>query len=306
MKLAPVILFTFNRPKHAEKTLKALAENELANETNLYIFSDGPRNDNDIPNVKSVREIINYFKNENKFLSVQICESKINKGLAKSVVSGVTKIFSKYNSVIVLEDDLITSVDFLKFMNSSLARYENDKTVGSLSGYNPLKKMPEDYKYDVYFTTRTCSLGWATWKKDWDDVDWTAKAYNKFKRSYKQRLSFNSTGFDRAKRLDRQMLKDAKSWSILFGFDIFIKKKNTLYASNSKLIHIGWDGTGTHSSDNNVQKFNDKTEISEYPLNFPKEIVLENRLMKLQRELFGADLKVKIKDFIVYIKNFIK
>ena len=304
MKLAPVVLFTFNRPKHTSQTLNALVKNELVEQTELYIFSDGPRNNEDLIKIKEVRTLLKAIKSENIFKKVIIFESKENKGLANSVISGVSQVFSEYNSVIVLEDDLVTSNDFLKFMNICLHKYKGNDKIGCFTGYNPLKKMPTDYNQDVYFSTRTNSLGWATWKNIWNNVDWEARVYNRFKKSFKQRKLFNATGYDRAKRLDLQMQKDAKSWSILFGFDNFINNKYTVYPKDSKLIHIGWDGTGTHSGED-IDKFNDKYKISKYPLKLPNEIVLEKGLIKLQRKLFGDGFIIKVKDVLIFIKNFL-
>ena len=40
--LTPVVLFAYNRPDHLRRTVAALAANELAADTDLIIFSDGP------------------------------------------------------------------------------------------------------------------------------------------------------------------------------------------------------------------------------------------------------------------------
>jgi len=303
MKLAPVILFTFNRPKHTEQTLKALEANEFSSNTNLYIYSDGPKSKEDFTKIKEVREVIQTTKTKNRFKSIKVIESKENKGLANSIISGVSQVFLEYNSVIVLEDDLISSNDFLQYMNSCLKKYKNNDEVGCVSGYNPLKKIPNNYKYDAYFSTRTNSLGWATWKRNWSNVDWKAKAYNRFKKSFRLRTAFNSTGYDRANRLDRQINRDAKSWSIIFGFDLFIKNKYTVFPVDSKIIHIGWDGSGTHLS-GGTRDFNDTHKVSKYPLLFPTEILLDKEIIKMNRKLFGDSFLMKIKDILMFIKHF--
>ena len=43
MNTAPIIVFAYNRPDHLRKTLTWLGQNELANESTLYIFCDGPK-----------------------------------------------------------------------------------------------------------------------------------------------------------------------------------------------------------------------------------------------------------------------
>ena len=55
---APVALFVYNRPEHTKRTLDALSENELAHHTDLFIYSDGPKDLADGSRVEAVREII--------------------------------------------------------------------------------------------------------------------------------------------------------------------------------------------------------------------------------------------------------
>ena len=43
MKLAPVIIFNYNRPDHSLRTWEALAQNQFAAETELYLYCDGPK-----------------------------------------------------------------------------------------------------------------------------------------------------------------------------------------------------------------------------------------------------------------------
>ena len=47
MKYAPIALFVYNRPEHTKKTLEALQKNTLAQNSELFIFSDGPKNNQD-------------------------------------------------------------------------------------------------------------------------------------------------------------------------------------------------------------------------------------------------------------------
>ena len=114
MKLAPIAIFTFNRLEHTKNTIEALIQNDLASESELFIFSDGARNLDEEIKVNEVRQ---YIKQINGFKKINIIEAKKNKGLGKSVIDGVTKIINKYGKIIVVEDDLITSKKFLKYMN---------------------------------------------------------------------------------------------------------------------------------------------------------------------------------------------
>lgn len=142
-KLAPIVLFVYNRKDHTEQTIEALKKNDLAIESDLFIYSDATKNDVNSDAVKEVRE---YIKTINGFKSITIVERKNNMGLAKSVVSGVSEIVNKYGKVIVLEDDLITAPQFLRYMNKNLENYEKVEDVISIHGYNyPIKNIEKHF-----------------------------------------------------------------------------------------------------------------------------------------------------------------
>src|SRR5437879_4595151 len=117
MKTAPIALFAYNRPEHTRRTVEALRRNDLAAESDLFIFSDGAPTPEAAESVQKVR---NYAGSIEGFRSVHIIARERNFGLAESIVGGVTKVCSEVGRVIVLEDDLVTSPHFLRFMNEAL------------------------------------------------------------------------------------------------------------------------------------------------------------------------------------------
>ena len=58
---APVVLFTYNRPEHTRNTIEALAKNQLADQTDLYVFSDAAKKAGDVGKVEQIRS---YVENE--------------------------------------------------------------------------------------------------------------------------------------------------------------------------------------------------------------------------------------------------
>ena len=161
--LAPIVLFTFNRLVHTQKTIETLSNSELASQSHLFIYSDQARYSQDIEAVKSVREYLDQVSGFKKITKVYQDE---NIGLANSIIGGVSDVFNEYERVIVLEDDLETSPTFLRFMNQALDFYSPEQ-VWSIGGYSPRIQMPKDYKYDTYLAYRNCSWGSATWKQNW-------------------------------------------------------------------------------------------------------------------------------------------
>lgn len=242
---APVVLFVYNRLDHVEKTLTALSNNHLAKESDIYIFSDGPKTDKDNAKVVEVRNYIAAEKWKQLFKSVTIISSTKNKGLANSIISGVTDIIDKNGRVIVIEDDCISSPDFLTFMNDCLDFYEESNNIWSIGGYTFNINYPNDYSYDIYLMGRTCSYAWATWKDRWDRVDWDVKTYSRFKYNFCQRKKFNEYGLDRSKMLDEQQLGIKNSWAIRFCYAMFENNMLTVYPRHTKIQNIGYT-EGTH------------------------------------------------------------
>ena len=114
--LAPICLFTYNRLEETKQTVEALKNNFLAKQSELFIFSDGPKYIDNTLEVDSVRAFV---KTISGFKKITINESIKNMGLASSIINGVSKVIKTYDSVIVLEDDLITSANFLNCKNQA-------------------------------------------------------------------------------------------------------------------------------------------------------------------------------------------
>lgn len=244
LNLAPILLFTYRRVP--TKTIESLLKNSLAKESNLFIFSDGSKNEKDKNDVLTVR---NYIKTIKGFKSLKIVESPKNKGLANSIINGVTNIIEQYNKVIVLEDDLIISNDFLSFMNEGLNFYENDKSIWSMAGYSPRLPCLTNYNFDVYLSPRASSWGWATWKDRWDSIDWEAKDFKKLKQDKKKQKQFNIGGNDMYKMLELQMLGKIDSWAIRWCFSQFLQDRYTVFPKKSKIVNDGFtDNKGTHNT----------------------------------------------------------
>ena len=160
--LAPIIIFTYRRTP--DKLINSVLKNNLAQQSEVIIYSDGNKNKNDLEDVKEVRKYLHTIEG---FKNTKIIESEKNKGLANSIIDGVSEIINKYDKVIVLEDDLIVSNDFLDYMNNALNFYEKDKKIWSISGYGPKLPCLENYYDDIYLSVRGSSWGWATWKDRW-------------------------------------------------------------------------------------------------------------------------------------------
>ena len=251
MKLAPVILFVYRRD--VKKTIDSLLKNNLANQTDLFIYSDGAKNDKDLDDISIVRD---YIKEIHGFKSIMIINSAKNKGLANSIIDGVTEIINEHGNVIVLEDDLIVSEDFLEYMNNALNYYNNDRMIWSISGFGPNLPCLYNYNKSLYLSPRASSWGWASWKDQWNSVDWLSKDFYDLKKDVKLRGMFELGGNDMYKMLELQMLGKIDSWAIRWCFSQFLQTKYTVYPVKSKIINNGFfDNMGTHTNNDNHRSF---------------------------------------------------
>ncbi len=242
--LAPICLFTYNRLNNAMQCIEALKKNELAKESHLIIFSDGPKNDTHKESVHAVRK---YLHTVNGFKTVDINESSINKGLGNSIIQGVTKVIHKYGRAIVVEDDLYTTPNFLSYMNQALDFYKDNEKVISICGYGLKIKRPTEYNLDFYLYGRSSSWGWATWKHQWYTVDWDVKDWNTFKKDKKAIKAFNYNGSDMFKMLKSVTEGDGSSWAIRFGYSQFRQGKYSLMPFKSMVENEGFGEEGTNT-----------------------------------------------------------
>jgi len=239
--MAPIALFTYNRPDHARRTVEALARNEHADQSALIIFSDGPKSAKDVSKVNAVR---NYLNSVAGFRSVEIVHRSHNRGLAKSIISGVTEICRQYGRVIVLEDDLVTSPFFLHYMNEALRLYENAPDVISIHGYvYPVReRLPE-----TFFVKGTGCLGWATWQRGWElfDSDGSSLLAQLETRGLTREFDYDGT-YPFTAMLRNQIAGKNDSWAIRWYASAFLCDRLTLYPGRSLVSHIGNDGSGRH------------------------------------------------------------
>lgn len=262
MKYAPIALFVYNRPAHLVRTLHELRCNVLAKESTLHVFSDGG------DNVSEVREII---KNIKGFKAVNLHVRLFHIGLRRSVIRGVSEMLSMYDRVIVLEDDLITSPNFLSYMNECLDKFRDNSSIGSITAYNVIK-IPDSYNEPVYLSHRPGSWGWATWRDRWD-------SFNISPASKKDKAGFNIGGDDLYRMLKRQRRGEIDSWAIDWAFHHYKESLYCVYPCTSKVCNIGI-GNGTNC--------NSSTTIYDVEIDTSDKFVLDNANIKPSDEIINA------------------
>jgi Glycosyl transferase family 2 len=241
--LAPIALFVYNRPEHTRRTIERLRDNALASKSDLHIFSDAAKNENTSAAVEEVRKLIQSIDG---FRSITILERHSNFGLAASVIDGVSQLCERYGQVVAVEDDLLTAPDFLTFMNSALDRYRSTSRVFSIGAFSFGVRAPQGYPSDAFFSYRSCSWGWATWRDRWVEVDWEVSDYRDFRSDRRRTGKFSRGGGDLVRMLARQMAGQLDSWAIRWAYTHCAHDAVALLPVESRVFNIGLDGSGTH------------------------------------------------------------
>lgn len=258
---APIALFVYNRPWHTQQTIEALQKCELATASDFFIFADGPKPDASEETKHLISEVRQYIHTIGGFRSIHIEESPENKGLANSVIYGVTKVIRQHGLAIVLEDDLIVHPFFLRFINDALEFYRAEKRIYSIGAFNYNVKFPKSYQNDVYIVHRAESCGWGTWLDRWDGIDWTIAGATSFFKSKKKQRRFNQGGEDLSPMLKMQLNGEIDSWAIRWDYHLYKHNAYCLRPTKTLVTNIGFDGTGIHSgtmdtSDYGAPKYN--------------------------------------------------
>ena len=300
--LAPIALFTYSRADHTRQAVESLLQNKEAAESDLFIFSDGPKNE---AKREAVEENRRYIHTISGFKSIHIVEHEKNQGLANSLIAGITDVVNKYGRVIVVEDDLVLSPYFLKFMNDALEKYEHEDKVGAITAYCPIK---DDTLPDTFFLRYFHCWGWATWKRSWDLLN-TDTRYLLRKLRWKTKKFNVGGGINNYGMLYCQKVGLVDSWFIRFYASLFLAEKLTLFPGRSLVSNHGFDGSGTHCGKPANGSGTDGRSVLATPMVLCDIEIEENQ--KVYETISDAKLaqwpqRGRIRQFYGWLKSFIR
>lgn len=296
--LAPICLFTYNRYRETKQTVEALQKDYLAKESDLIIFSDGPKNEASVSKIQEVRQFLLTISG---FRSVEIIESLNNKGLANSIIGGVTQIINQYGKVIVLEDDIVVSRGFLTYMNNALNFYESDEQVMQVASY--MFAIDSSNLPDTFFYSANTCWGWGTWKEAWKKFNPDSESV--LSELKKKNISWNQFNAMQGKEFQKQLLKNLNgkliTWAVKWHAAIILNNGKVVHPKTSYVLNIGFAGNGENCKkgqsegliDNNLNL--DVSDASNY--DNEKALYRLNKYFK-KRYSFLNKINRKIKSYI--------
>lgn len=241
---SPVALFVYNRADNTRATLRALLNNTLAAQTDLYVFSDGGKDEKSWAEVNAVRAVLHEVEEEvahtSSLLSMTIVERPVNFYLERNIIEGIAAVLAKHETIIVLEDDIVTAPYFLQFMNDAFSLYRDDPRVMHVSGFTRIEAPHSSF----YFTPFMAGWGWGTWRDRWQQhfhhYASRAEALQGLTPQDLEELEYGGK-FPCLRHLDR----DPIPWDICWGIAIHRAHGLCLYPAHTLVRNIGLDA-GTH------------------------------------------------------------
>lgn len=257
---APVAIFAYNRPEHLLRTLRSLTACTGLDQAPVTVFCDGARSPAQADAVAQARAVVHEVLGS----KVDARFARENKGLARSILGGVTELVQAHGRVIVIEDDFDLAPGFLTYMNAALHRYADEPQVYQVSGH--MFDVPEfagrDRAMLLPFTT---TWGWGTWARAWGAFDPAATGWQRVTRDRALRKRFNLGGvYDYATMLERQMAGKRDSWGIRWYWSVFQQDGLTVFPPATLVRNTGQDGSGTHGG-GSIRTFSDAASQMQWP-----------------------------------------
>ncbi|MGD0712123.1 MAG: FkbM family methyltransferase [Bacteroidales bacterium] len=287
MNLAPILVSVYNRKQHFINCIEALKNNRLASESILYVVSDAASTIEDENEIQDIRK---YIVSIEGFKEVRPIFREKNYGAPESIFQAFDLIINKFGRIIALEDDVITSINFLEYMNGALNAYANDDRIITITGWAPPFKIPWFYKKNVWVNRRHCAWGFATWNNKWREINFNEfDRYSELIKNKKNLKKYAEDGEDLVYILKSDSFGEFDAPDIRICYHQYLYGKLTLYPVISKTHNIGFDGSGLRCGISN--KYNVKLDDGKSKMKFPKKID-ECFLLKLIAKSFYDDKSI--------------
>ena len=214
VKNAPVVIFAFNRAEPLKTVLARLIKADGIFERDVIVYVDGARNESDATKIADVVNVAESTKNM-ALPRMEIRRREKNYGCQKNISSAISEVLNEYGKIIVIEDDVLVSKFFLRYMDDALDLYEHDARVWGINGHQcPYMRIPRTYHADVYLSPRNLCTGWGTWKDRWDKVDINISDWPDFISDSKNVERLNAAGCDIRRMLDSHYEGKLNSWAL--------------------------------------------------------------------------------------------
>ncbi|MGV8828380.1 MAG: hypothetical protein ACWA6U_08665 [Breznakibacter sp.] len=252
----PILVLIFNRPEKAKGLYEIICRQKPAK---LYIAADGPRQDrsNEPELCRQTRSI---FDNIDWPCEKKTFYREQNAGCGVAVNEAITWFFKQEENGIILEDDCHPNNDFFTFCEEMLHRYKDHSEIKLISGSN--YQDGRQWGKNSYYFSKMCHIwGWASWRRAWDEYEFSLAEYDD--KSFKEQLraQFPNKRFYRFWEHIYRMMKEKPidTWDYQFCFSIWKNNGLSIIPNKNLVSNIGFGKDATHTHDENGSGANQPT-----------------------------------------------
>ena len=277
MSKAPVVMISFNRPDLVRLTMQNISLSYGVEDRDIFMFIDGPRNESDASAQEEIFEIVSAYKT--KLPRIDIIRRERNYGCRGNIVDAITYVINQYGRTIIVEDDILVSRTFLKYMDAALDFYEADKGIWCINAYqSPFLKIPRDYPMDVYLNPVNMCWGWGTWANRWNCVDFEMSDWSERKSDEALIAKLNKAGRQIIPMIEAQVAGRLRTWDVQCTYHVV---KNDLLCVEPRFQltkNIGFLPGGEHiTADNPLYS---RRKYYDFMPRLERNIMLDNRIAK--------------------------
>lgn len=244
----PVVVFAFNRAEQLQFVLKRLSLADEVLNRDIIVYLDGDRSEKDMPKTSAVLRVVEQFK-RTELPNIEIRKREKNYGCQKNISGAITDVLAEYEKIIVVEDDVLVSKYFLRYMDAALEFYKEDKRIWGINGHQcPYMRIPKSYPYDIYLSPRNLCTGWGTWKDRWENVDLKIADYKEFLFDADNRLKLDSAGIDIKRMLDLHYVGNLNSWALPCTYYMVKNNMFVIEPRRSLTKNVGFGTESVHCS----------------------------------------------------------
>ena len=276
---SPILFIIFKR---ADTTRRAFERIREAQPPRLYIAADGPCKDRpeEMAKCEAARKIVETIDWP---CEVHRLYRDENLGCGKGVSSAISWFFEHEEEGIILEDDILPHLDFFKFCDEMLEKYRDDKVVKCICGNNRFYQ-PVSYPYSYYFSHFTLIWGWATWRRTWEEYDYSLRSVSR------DSLIMKAKAFP-LKRKNREMAlaiydmmtseNPVDTWDYQLFISVWYHDGLNIVPINNLCRNIGFATEEASHTIGHDERIENHEVRGCYPLKEPNEIQVSKRLERI-------------------------
>jgi len=239
-----IAVFCYKRAAKLKRCMEALLKNPECKDMEIIFFADGYKGETDRAGVLETRAVIDALTGFKKVIK-HYREQNVTTG--PNFKQGLQYLQSNYQQFIVVEDDLVVSPNYIRFLLDALDYYRLYKSVFCITGFvYPVKTT--NYTFDSIIYQRFSSYGWAGWSDRFTNMIWDEQRLQKLldtSPDFKRKM--NAEGYDLVRMLKKQISGKISTWDVQLQAHIVQNGLKVVYPTLSKVCNIGFDEESTNT-----------------------------------------------------------